>query len=69
MKIRNLLYRRAKRSGDYTKYKTARNKLVNDMRKIYLKKLNPKNHKEFWRAVKFLNGKAELDTYPLIRFL
>ena len=60
MKRRNLLYRRAKRSGDYTNYKTARNKLVNDMRKAkstYFKKLNPKNPKEFWRAVKFLNKK------------
>ena len=60
MKKRNLLYRRAKRTGDYIKYKIARNKLVNDMRKAkstYFKKLNPKNPKEFWRAVKFLNKK------------
>ena len=60
MKRRNLLYRRVKKSGDYTKYKIARNKLVNDMRKAksaYFKKLNPRNPKEFWRAVKFLNKK------------
>ena len=60
MKKRNLLYRRAKRSGDYTKCKAARNKLVHDMRRAkstYFKKLNPKNPKEFWRAVKFLNKK------------
>ena len=33
MKKRNLLYRRAKRSGDFTKYKSAWNKLVSDIRK------------------------------------
>ena len=58
MKRRNLLYRRVKKSGDYTKYKIARNKLVNDMRKAksaYFKTLNPKNPKEFWRVVKVLN--------------
>ena len=60
MKKRNLLYRRAKRSGDFTKYKSAWNKLVSDIRKAkstFFKKLNPRNPKEFWRAVKFLNKK------------
>ena len=59
MKRRNLLYRRAKRSGVYTKYKSARNKLVSEMRKAkstFFKTLNPRNPKEFWRAVKFLNN-------------
>ena len=60
MKKRNLLYRRAKRTGDFSKYRAARNKVTRDMRKAkstFFKKLNPKNPKEFWRAVKFLNKK------------
>ena len=60
MKRRNLLFRRAKKTGNFLKYKSLRNKLVSEFRKAksaYFGRLNPKNPKDFWRTVKYLNKK------------
>jgi hypothetical protein len=46
---RNILHKRAKVTGNYSKY---RNKVVNYMRqakKAYFRKLNPKSPKQFWK--------------------
>ena len=55
---RNALYRHAKATGDYTKYKRYRNKVVNYLRNAkmaYFRKLNPRRTKEFWKTCKLLN--------------
>ena len=60
MKKRNFLFRKAKKSGNFSTYKSVRSKLVSDLHKArsaYLKKLIPENLKQFWRTVKYLNKK------------
>ena len=55
---RNALYRHAKATGDYTKYKRYRNKIVNYLRNAkmaYFRKLNPRRTKELWKTCKLLN--------------
>ena len=57
MRKRNHLYRLGKVSGDFSKYKHARNKTVTLLRNAernFFKRLNPKKSKDFWRAVKYL---------------
>ena len=58
MKKRNLLFKRAKRTGDYRHYKIARNGTLAQLRlarRNYFRKLNPKDPKNFWKAIKCLN--------------
>ena len=58
MRKRNQLYRKAKQSGDFSKYKLARNRVVSNLRRAkraYFRNLNPKNPKKFWKAMKYLN--------------
>ena len=58
VKKRNLLFKQAKRTGDYRRYKTARNGTLAQLRlarRNYFRKLNPKEPKNFWKAVKCLN--------------
>ena len=58
IKKRNLLYKRGKRSGNLSKYKSMRNKVTRELHRAKLKffqKINPRNPKEFWRAIKYLN--------------
>ena len=58
MRKRNQLYKTAKQSGDFSKYKFARNRVVSKLRmakRAYFSNLNPKNPKKFWKAMKYLN--------------
>ena len=58
MRKRNQLYKKAKQSGDFSKYKFARNRVVSKLRmakRAYFSNLNPKNLKTFWKAMKYLN--------------
>jgi len=58
MKKRNQLYKKAKQTGNFSRYKLARNRVVSNLRrekKAYFGNLNPKNPKKFWKAVKYLN--------------
>ena len=51
MRRRNALYIYGKRTGNYSKFKIARNKFVAQMRKTkkdYLTRSNPRNSKTFW---------------------
>ena len=62
IKKRNLLFKRAKKSASFRNYKIARNKTLADIRSAklaYSRKLNPKDPKKFWKAVKFLNKKQK----------
>ena len=58
MKKRNLLFKRAKQTGNYTHYKIARNRTLAQVRlarRKYFRTLNPKDPKKFWKAIKYLN--------------
>ena len=58
IKRRNLLYKKAKLTGNFSKYKAMQNKVTSELRsakRSYLQSLNPKKSKEFWRAMKYLN--------------
>ena len=58
MKKRNQLYKTAKQTGDFSKYKLAHNRVASNLRrekKAYLGNLIPKNPKKFWKAVKYLS--------------
>ena len=58
MRKRNQLYKKAKQSGDFSKYKFARNRVVSKLhmaKRAYFSNLNPKNPKKVWKAVKYLN--------------
>ena len=62
MKRRNKLFKQAKISGDFSKYKVARNKTLQQLRSAkhaYLAQLNPRDPKSFWKTVKFLNKKQK----------
>ena len=55
---RNVLYKNAKVTNDFTKYKQYRNKILNSLRsakKAYFCRLNPRKPKDFWKACKLLN--------------
>lgn len=59
MRRRNCLYKRAKATGNYSKYRSYRNKVVGYLRqakKAFFQKLNPKNPKQFWKVCKSLNS-------------
>ena len=56
---RNLLHKRVKATGNYSKYRSYRNKVVGWMRqakKDYFKKLNPKSPKQFWKLCELMNS-------------
>ena len=58
IKPRNLLYKRAKLTGDFSKYRAMRNKVTSALRSAKqscFQRLNPKKSKEFWRAMNYLN--------------
>ena len=58
MRKRNTLFKKAKSSWNFTKYKRARNCTTNLLKlakKRYFHSLNPKDSKKFWKAVKSLN--------------
>ena len=58
MRRRNAIYRQAKATNNYMKYKRYRNKVVGLLRNAkmaYFRKLNPRKSKEFWKACKLLN--------------
>ena len=55
------LFKRAKRTGDFSKYKRARNKTLGKLlsaKRRYFLRLNPKEPKKFWKAIKFLNKRV-----------
>ncbi len=58
MRKRNAQFKYGKHTGDYSRFKTARNKFVAELRqakKSYFAKLNPSDQKSFWKTVKKLN--------------
>ena len=58
MRRRNKLFKQAKISGDFSKYKVARNQTLQQLRTAkhsYLAQLNPRDPKAFWKTVKFLS--------------
>lgn len=60
---RNALYKRAKATNDFTKYRQNRNKIVNYLRsakQAYFGKLNPRKPKEFWKACKLLSKTSSI---------
>ena len=59
IKRRNALFKRAKTTGNYSKYQSYRNKVVGYLRqakKTYFQKLNPKCPRQFWKVCKLLNS-------------
>ena len=59
---RNMLFKQAKRTGDFSNYKHARNKTLEKLRSAkrrYMRQLNPNDTKQFWKAMKFLNRKVK----------
>lgn len=59
---RNKLFKQAKRTGDFSKYKRARNKTLESLRlakRRYLLQLSPKHPKRFWKTMKFLNRRVK----------
>ena len=62
IKKRNMLYKRAKKTGNFSKYKLARNKTLADIRMAklaYFRRLNPRDPKKFWKTIKFLSKKSK----------
>ena len=58
MKKRNLLFKQVKKTGDYRRYKTARNRTLAQFRlarRNYFQTINPKDPRKFWKAIKYLN--------------
>ena len=54
----NQLYKKAKQSGDFSKYKFAHNRIASKLhmaKRAYFTNLNSKNPKKFWKAMKYLN--------------
>ena len=60
---RNALFKRAKATNDFTKYRQHRNKIVNYLRsakQAYFGNLNPRKPKEFWKACKLLSKTSSI---------
>jgi len=58
MRKRNAKFKYGKRTGDYSQFKSARNKFVSQLRrakKNYFANLNPRDQKRFWKTVKKLS--------------
>ena len=59
---KNLLFKKAKSTGNFRKYKIHRNRTLAELcaaKRAYFRKLNPRDPKSFWKAVKFLSKKAQ----------
>ena len=59
MKRRNMYYKRAKLSLNFTKYKCQRNKvtsMLKEAKRNFFERINPHHPKEFWKACKMLSG-------------
>ena len=69
MRKRNQLFKKAKRTGNFHQFKLARNRTLAQLRlakQRYFHKLNPKDPKKFWKAIKFLNkSKQSIPTLSL----
>ena len=71
MRKRNMLFSRAKRSrlgSDLEKYKRMRSRVTSQLRNAksrYFRTINPRNAKEFWKAVKYLNKSH--NSIPVLR--
>ena len=69
---RNAAFQAARKSGKpehHSKFKKLRNKVVKLMRSAksyYFQRLNPKDKKQFWKAVKYLN--KQQSTIPTLRY-
>ena len=62
MRRRNALYKNGKRTGNFSKFKAARNRVVNLLReskKNYFTKINPRDTKKFWKIIKSLNKTSQ----------
>ena len=62
MRRRNALYKNGKRTGNFSKYKAARNRVVDLLReskKNYFGKVNPRDTKKFWKTIKSLNKASQ----------
>ena len=58
MRRRNMYYKHAKASRDFSRYKAQRNKvtaMLKEAKKEYFQKFNPHTPKEFWKARKMLS--------------
>ncbi len=63
MRRRNAFYKYGKRTGDYSKFKSARNRFVAQLRrskKDYFAKMNPRDMNFFWKTVKSLKKSCAL---------
>ena len=61
MRKRNAKFKYGKRTGDYSQFKSARNKFVAQLRqakKSYFNNLNPRDQKKFWKTIKKLSKSA-----------
>ena len=61
MRKRNAKFKYGKRTGDYSQFKSARNKFVAQLRqakKSYFTNLNPRDQKKFWKTIKKLSKSA-----------
>ena len=62
MRRRNALYKNGKRTGNFSKFKAARNRVVNllhESKKNYFTKINPRDTKKFWKTIKSLNKTSQ----------
>ena len=62
MRRRDMLFTQAGRTGDFSKYKRVRNRTLEKLylaKRRYLRQLNPRDMKRFWKAMKFLNGRGK----------
>ena len=65
---KNALYKRAKKTGDFSKYRYHRNKTVNLLRqakKNFFQNINPKQPKMFWKACKLMY-KTSTSSIPVL---
>ena len=64
---KNILYKRAKITSDFSKYKSHRNRVTRELRnakKAFFRKLNPKHSREFWKVYKALSSSSS--TIPVL---
>ena len=72
IRMRNATFQAARKSSkpaQHSKYRKLRNKVVKMMRNAkssYFKNLNPRNRKQFWKAVKYLN--KQQSTIPTLSY-
>ena len=64
---KNILYKRAKITSDFSKYKSHRNRVIRELwnaKKAFFRKLNPKHSREFWKVYKALS--SSFSTIPVL---